>query len=66
MDTVCTGLPACIGDPTYIRDPAYIRTSDQDPRLVMETWLLFETRLVIRSFTVTYFCEADPGCDGSN
>jgi len=34
------GPPACIGD------PASIETIDLDPRLLLETWLLFETRLV--------------------
>ena len=46
-DPVCTGHPACIGD------PASIRTNDHDPRLVMGTRLLFETRLVLEVLRYT-------------
>jgi len=47
------GYPAYIGDPAYIMDPAFIwdpaaiKTSDSDPRLVLETRPLYETRLVL-------------------
>jgi len=40
------GCRAYIGDLAYVRDPAFIwdpasiKTSDSDPRLVLETWLL--------------------------
>ena len=30
------------GHPAYIRGPASIRTSDQDPWLLFETWLVLE------------------------
>jgi len=39
--------PACIGDVVFISDSASIKTAVSDPRLVLETWLLYETRLVL-------------------
>ena len=38
---------ASIGYPACIRDPASVRTSDLDPQLVLETGLIFETRLLL-------------------
>ena len=47
MDTRLGLDVACIADPTYIWDTASIRTNGPDPRLVLETRLLFKTQLVL-------------------
>jgi len=43
--------------------PASIRTTDLDPRLVLETWLLFETRLLLEVLQVAWIIVAKRGIE---
>lgn len=37
---------ACVRDPAYVQDPSSTETNDFFPRLVLETWLMFGSRLL--------------------
>jgi hypothetical protein len=58
---LCIQNLTCIRDPAYvrdlacIRDPASIETFDLDPQWILEAWIVYETRLCIRGFTVFIF-----------
>ena len=47
LTTTTTWMSNTVGDPAFIRDLASIKTSVSDPRLVLETQLQYETRLVL-------------------